>query len=42
VTGERLYMFYSSEARAEFVVDPGRIIAIAERKWPEVAQTVAR
>ena len=42
LTGERLYLFYSSEARADFLADPGRVIAIAERKWPEVAQTVAR
>jgi len=39
--GERLYLFYSTEARADFMADPGRIIAAAERKWPEVAQTVA-
>jgi hypothetical protein len=42
LTGERLYLFYSSKARDDFLADPGRIIAIAERKWPEVAQTVAR
>ncbi len=42
VTGERLYLFYSNEARAGFLADPGRIIAVAERKWPEVARTVAR
>ena len=42
VTGERLYLFYSAEARAEFLADPGRIIARATRKWPEVARTIAR
>ena len=26
VTGERLYLFYSDEARAAFLADPGRII----------------
>ena len=26
VTGERLYLFYSAEARAAFLADPGRII----------------
>jgi hypothetical protein len=36
--GERLY----SEARADFLADPGRIIAVAERKWPEVARSAAR
>lgn len=40
--GERLYLFYSSDARADFLADPGRIIAVAERKWPEVARSVAR
>jgi hypothetical protein len=27
VTGERLYLFYSADARAAFLADPGRIIA---------------
>jgi hypothetical protein len=40
--GERLYLFYSDAARADFMADPGRIIAVAERKWPEVARTIAR
>jgi hypothetical protein len=42
VMGERLYLFYSEEARAEFLADPGRIIDSATRKWPEVARTLAR
>jgi hypothetical protein len=42
VTGERLYLFYSAEARAAFIASPGRIIAAATRKWPTVAQSVAR
>jgi hypothetical protein len=41
VTGERLYLFYSEAARAEFLASPGRIIEAATRKWPEVARTVA-
>jgi hypothetical protein len=41
VTGERLYLFYSAAARAAFLADPGRIIARATRKWPEVARTIA-
>jgi len=40
--GERLYLFYNREARADFLADPGRIIAVAERKWPEIARSVAR
>ena len=42
VTGERLYLFYSAAARAAFLADPGRIVETAERKWPEVARTIAR
>ena len=40
VVGERLYLFYSAEARAAFLAEPGRIIEAAERKWPEVARTI--
>jgi hypothetical protein len=42
VTGERLYLFYSAEARAAFLAEPGRIIERATRKWPEVARSIAR
>ncbi len=42
VTGERLYLFFSEEARTAFLADPGRIIDSALRKWPEVARTIAR
>jgi hypothetical protein len=42
VSGERLYLFYSSEARADFLADPGRIIERAMRKWPDVARAIAR
>jgi hypothetical protein len=42
VTGERLYLFYSVEARAEFLTSPGRIIEAATRKWPEVARSIGR
>jgi hypothetical protein len=42
VTGERLYLFFSAEARTAFLADPGRIIERATRKWPDVARTIAR
>jgi hypothetical protein len=42
VTGKRLYLFYSEAARAEFLADPGGVIARATRKWPEVSRTIAR
>ncbi len=41
VYGERLYLFYSSEARAAFLADPIDAIAAADRAWPEVARTLA-
>ena len=39
IVSERLYLFYSDEARASFLADPGRVIAIAARKWPQVEGT---
>jgi len=42
VTGQRLYLFYSDDARATFLADSGRIIARAAHKWPEVARTIGR
>ncbi len=42
VTGNRLYLFFSDEARAQFLADPGRIIATANRKWPQVERTIGR
>jgi hypothetical protein len=42
VTGERLYLFYSAEARTTFLADPGRILDAADRKWPIVTRSIAR
>jgi hypothetical protein len=42
VSGERLYLFYSEEARAEFLGDPGGVVTRAQRKWPEVARGIPR
>jgi hypothetical protein len=36
VSGQRLYLFYSDQARAEFIAAPQRFIEQAERKWPLV------
>ena len=38
VVSERLYLFYDESARAAFMADPGRAVAAAERRWPEVAR----
>jgi hypothetical protein len=40
VTGQRLYLFYTVEARAAFAAGPQRMIAAAERKWPAVQRTL--
>jgi YHS domain-containing protein len=40
VVGQRLYLFYSEKTRLAFLADPGRIIATAERKWPDVSRTI--
>jgi len=42
VTGERLYLFYSEADRAAFLAEPDRIIAAAERRWPDVSRTAGR
>jgi hypothetical protein len=42
VVGQRVYLFYNAQARSAFIADPGRYIDAAERKWPEVAHTLAR
>lgn len=40
VVNERLYLFYSDQTRKEFLADPGRVIVIADRKWPNVARNL--
>ena len=42
VSGERLYLFYSEQDRADFLADPARVVAAAERKWPAVEQSIDR
>ena len=41
VTGERLYLFYTAEARATFGEDEGQVIATADRNWPAVQLTLS-
>jgi YHS domain-containing protein len=40
VVGERVYLFYDSEARKAFSADPASVAAEAERKWPRVLLTL--
>jgi len=42
VVGERLYLFYSEEARNAFLADPGHVIDRATHNWPTVARSIAR
>jgi hypothetical protein len=42
IVGERLYLFYSDADRAAFVKEPGRILGVAERNWPDVVRTIGR
>jgi YHS domain-containing protein len=42
IVRQRLYLFYSEDARAAFAADPEDAIAAAERHWPEVQRTLAR
>jgi hypothetical protein len=39
--GQRLYLFYSAEARTAFLAEPDAIIERATRKWPAVMRTIA-
>lgn len=42
IVADRLYLFYSEAERAAFLAGPGRVLAAAERNWPEVERTVGR
>jgi YHS domain-containing protein len=38
----RLYFFYSEQSRDDFLADPARVLASAERKWPAVETSIGR
>jgi hypothetical protein len=42
IVEQRLYLFYSAEARAAFARDPEAAIEVAERHWPAVQRTLVR
>ncbi len=42
IAEQRLYLFYSAEARAGFVRDPESAIEAAERNWLTVRRTLVR
>jgi hypothetical protein len=41
IVGDRLYFFYSAEARAAFGAEPEKYIAAADKSWPAVLLTLA-
>jgi hypothetical protein len=41
VHGQRLYLFYSKDARAAFTADAARIITEADSMWPSVQLTLS-
>jgi hypothetical protein len=41
VSDEKLYLFFSAEARAKFMTGPDRIIVAAEGKWPAVQSALS-
>ena len=40
IAGTRLFLFYDGERRDKFVANPDRVIAPADRKWPDVLRTL--
>ena len=42
IAEQRLYLFYSAEARAAFARDPEAAVEAAERLWPAVQRTLVR
>jgi YHS domain-containing protein len=42
VARERLYLFYSEEARSRFIANPDEAILLAENKWPAVVGGLSR
>ena len=41
IAGARLFLFYDHARLASFNADPDRVIAAADRKWPEVRRTLS-
>jgi YHS domain-containing protein len=41
IADQRLYLFYSEEARSAFIQNPEGVIEAAERHWPEVLLTLS-
>ena len=42
IQGDRLYFFYTPQAREAFAVDPETTVAVADERWPDVARELAQ
>jgi hypothetical protein len=40
IQGQRLFLFYDSARRQKFASDSNRVMASADRKWPDVQRTI--
>jgi YHS domain-containing protein len=40
IAGDRLYLFYSEDARARFMAKPDEVISVADNKWPTLVDTL--
>lgn len=40
ITSERLFLFYDVHQRERFAADPNRVIGSADRKWPDLRNTL--
>jgi YHS domain-containing protein len=40
IAGDRLYLFYSEDARARFMAKPDEVISMADNKWPALVDTL--
>jgi len=41
INGDRLFLFYDRAQRERFAAAPDRLFVLAERRWPEVLQTLS-
>jgi hypothetical protein len=42
ILGQKLYLFYDSQARDEFTSDPRRLLMQAEARWPDVLKVLSQ
>jgi YHS domain-containing protein len=40
VSGEKLFLFYDDDRRGKFAGNPERVVDAADRKWPDLLQTL--